>query len=549
MASAHNRRSIAKAAAAAGALSANVPAVVPAAGTSYTSPMIAGSFMDGHDGGPRASFANYRLGYNPMSPISITMGTVPNRDANLAAAVASDLSLSNPTLATIVDTLCASAVGTGMTLSSKPDCEALGIAPEQAEAISHHIETAFDEWANNPLHCDHTGRRTLHELADTAFRVAMLTGEILTVYGWKRHRGSRWASKVNLLSPGQLDQTVSRIEEGRNVMQGVAFDNAGVVVGYYIRSAPLGSLNVNAMPKYMPERTAWGRRVVLHAFECKDPRQLRGVSPIMAALAPAQDRNWLGEKVLGAAALQASFAMTIESEDRPENIANSLSVDNDMSGMARWTQDRHDFYSSAKVDFSTAKVNFLARGDRLRMNQPASPNQTFQDFDKGLTRQSARAAGATYEDISGDYSETNFAASRMAQYIPGLLTAKRRKMFVEAFYRAAFEVWLEEALANGAIDVPRDAAPFWVARDAWTRASFLGAPPPEPDRKKAADAVQKELETGILSVTDAMAARGIDFDTHLETLEREAAQFEARGLIHPLKLAALKVQAAKNKGN
>lgn len=515
-------------------------------GAGYAGTASASSFMDGHDGGPRLSWATYRGGgWNPMSPVQTVFGTIPPRETSVAASVASDLAANNPTLAAIVESIVASGVGTGLTVSSKPDAAALGISPDDAADLATSIEKAFAEWAGNPDHCDWTGRHDFHALAATAFRSAILTGEIAGIVGWRRAGNSAWGTKLNLLAAGQIDMLTTRLVDGLHVVHGVAFDDAGILVGYFVRPAPLGNPFVIPMPKFMPARTPWGRPVVVHIFEALDGRQIRGISPLVAALTPAHDRSFLGERVLTAASIQSSFALTIESDDRPEVLAAGLGTDNDLSGMEKWARERRDWYDSAKVDVAPGKVNFLARGDKLKMNQPGTPNSTFDDFDKSLVRQAARAAGVTYEDASGDYSQTNFAASRMANFVPSLLTARRRKLYVEGFYRAAFEAVIEEAFARRMVEVPAGAPPFWAAKEAYLKAAFLGSPPPEPDRLKAANALETELSNGLITLTEALAQRGVDADQHFEQLKSEADMLASLGFTHPLVMAGEK---AKVKG-
>lgn len=505
-------------------------------------PAVAGSFTEGHQGGPRLSWANYGGGmtYNPLSPLNTTLGSIPNREAHRAASIASDFQFSNPTVATIFDTLETTGVGTGLTVSSKPDADALGISPEEARALAHAMETKFATWAANPLECDWTGRFDLHQIAATAYRVALVTGEVLAVMGWNRHPGGRYFSKVNLLNPGQLDTFFTRFIDNMRVLQGVAFDEAGVLVGYFIRSAPLGNTFVNPMPKFIPTRTRFGRRLVVHIFEAKDARQIRGVSPIVAALTPSQDKAFLGERILAAAAVQASFAMTVESDD--VTVREGLGAEDELAAFKAWAEAREIYYGRNALNIAPGKVNFLPRGDKLRMNTPGSPNAEFDAYDKSLNRQAARAAGSTYEDTSGDYSNTNFAASRMANHVPSLLNAKRRRNYVEGLYRAAYECFVEEAIAMGEVELPKNAPPFWSMRDAYCKASFLGSPPPEPDKLKAANAAKTELELGLSTLTDALAARGTDFESHVETLQSEREVLRAAGFVHPLDLAAMKAK-------
>lgn len=513
---------------------------IPPEAIAETAPMQPkAGYMDSttSGGGHRLSFANYQLSAGVAQPYAISFGNVPDRDRNIAASVATDLAQTNPTMSTAVDTLQVQAVGTGLTLSSKPDWRRLGITEKQARDLAHDIETAFATYAGDPDAVDYTGRFDLHQLANTAYRQWLTIGEAFAVFGWKVSSTSAFRTKLNLLNPFQLAPDIFRREANMNIWQGVCFDDDGRLVGFMVRESPLGSVVFNGMPRFIPARMPWGRVNALHLFEQRDGRQIRGVSPLMAATVAALDRKFLGERVLASAAVQSILAVTMESEMRPDEANGAMGVNepplppDDM--LAAELAPRVEWYSKNRFGAEPGKVVVLPKGDKLKMNSPGSPNQTFHDFDKNLTRQAARGAGTTFEDVSGDFSETSYSASRMATYTPSLLNARRRRDIVIPIYRETFRNWLEEAFALGAIQLPKGAPPFWMMPDAYCRADFLGSPPPEPDRLKAANAAKTEMENGLTTISDELARRGVDFETYLETVKSEIAALQAIGIVHP----------------
>ncbi len=516
----------------------NLPAVRQS--TELAPPNVKADFQSGTDGrGPRLAWARYQsplgMGWNAgaNSPLAIQYGGRTARDAVAASVIANDLATSNPALSTILDTSETNAVGTGLTLSSKPDADALGISPEAARKLSHAIETRWKAWAENAREVDISGRFDMHGLAAAAYRSALLNGEIVATLDWQSFRGVTTRTKVALLDTRQLDATIIGERDGWRVLNGVAFDQRGRVGGYYLRELPLGATYIQPMAKFTPAFTAWGRRKVIHLFELKDPRQVRGLSPLVGALTPAQEREANAEFTLANALLQTQFALTVESDLPPQAALGGLSVNDEMSGMSGFVEDRASWYSKSKISPQPGTVNHLAPGDKLKMNKVENPTATFDAFDKSLTRKAARAAGESYENVSGDYSMTNFSASRMAGEQPHRMTMKRRRNLVEAFYRAVFDAWLEEQLETGAIEAPDGAPPFYAMRDAYTSSKWLGWGRAEPDKKKAADATVLELENGLTTFEDALAERGLDLETHIQNLKNERDLLKAAGLDHP----------------
>ncbi|MCW2284904.1 lambda family phage portal protein [Rhodoblastus acidophilus] len=516
---------------------AGLPAVAPPAALAEALKAQAG-FMDGTDGkGPRLAWARYSVpfgGYGWSTganvPYAITMGGQHAREAPLASAVANDLATSNPALATILDNLEVDGVGTGLTLSSKPDAQALGISDEAARALSHAIETKWAAWINSPIECDYVGRFDGHQIAAAAYRAYLLNGETLATLEWARVPGATTRTKVNLLDNRQLDTTITRIEDGRKVLSGVAFNDRGQIAGFYLRSLPLGNTVVAPMAQFVPARTSWGRVRVAHIFELRDPRQVRGLSPLIAALTPAQEKESLGEFTLANAMLQTQFALTVESDLPPQHAFGSLEVNDAMSIIDGFVKLREERYSQAKIQPQPGVVNHLAPGDKLKFNKVENPHQTFDAFDKSLTRKAARAAGLAYEQVSGDFASTSFSASRMAMEAPHRINMKRRRNILERFYRIMFEAWAEEMFETGQIETPEGAPPFWQAREAYCAGKFLGIGRFEPDPKKAVEADVLALENNIETLEDVLARRGRDLETHLAQVAAERALMAQYGL-------------------
>lgn len=521
------------------------PAQLPVAQT-LNLPAIKAAFTDGTDGKPRLVWAKYSAppwGFSggAGNPYVLTMGGRTARDQGPASAVASDLSTSNPLLATILENLVTNAVGTGLTLSAKPDAAVIGITEDEARALSHEIETRWNAWARNPLETDLAGRHDLHQLAAAAFTSYLIHGEAVATLDWRHFPGAMTRTKVALLDPAQLDRTVTRVEGGQHVLNGVAFRD-GRVAGYYLRDLPLGNMSAAPIATFHAAHTSWGRQRVIHLFDLKDMRQVRGLSPLVAALTPAHERENLSEFTLANALLQSQFALTVESDLPPEAAMDGLAVSDVQSGVStfeRSLKERGDFYTNAKITPQPGVINHLMPGDKLKFNAVQNPSHTFADYDRSLTRKAARAGGDSYENVSGDYSQTNFSASRMAAEQPHRLNVRRREAIVVPFYRAVYAAWLEEQLETGAIRLPRNAAPFWWAKEAYVAAKFIGLGRFQPDPKKAAEADILALVNNLETLEDVLAERGKDLETHVAQIASERKLLAKYGLT----FAGLSVQA------
>jgi capsid protein len=235
----------------------------------------------------------------------------------------------------------------------------------------------------------------------------------------------------------------------------------------------------------------------------------------------------LQETTVASQALQAAYAITLESQLPPAQALGGLVVSEDgydpLAAREKWYQ------ATGGVKINPGTVNVLSPGDSLKMNRPNGLSGDYGEFNSALIREASRAAGALVEAISGDFSKTSFSASRLAVELPYRITLRRRKMIVERFYRAIFEAWLEEQIERSLIQLPPGAKPFQQARSAYTNAVWLGSGRVEADRKKAAEATALELSMGLTTFAEACSDRGLSFEAILEQRVQEQKALEASG--------------------
>ena len=508
--------------------------------------------MDGADGRRAMAWTNthyngwghgypgYRFGGAPGWEIA--------RERSTASALSSEMVTTNSVIATLVENLGTQAVGNGLTLSAKPDHVALRISPEEARKLSDVIERKWRRWSSNPLECDASGRHTLHQLATASFKSYLLTGESVVAIDWRPVKGATTRTKIKLLDSRQIDQSKTQVNASGSVVQGVAFDKGGRVTGYYILPYELGALSYTPITKYVPAHTSWGRPRILHLFDPIVPGQLRGLSPLAATLTPAQTKGVLREYTVAAAFVQTMFAASVES-DLPDALkglnANkghdaplggwSGSPEPQTTGPNDWLAAHAAYYGADnKVSLNPGVVNHLYKGDSLKIHRSEAPNATYESFDKSLLREGAKAAGASFEDTSGDYSQTSFSASRLALDLPGRINDRRREAIVVRFYKAAYRCWLEEQFETGAIVLPKGAPAFWEAVDAYTESKWRGKGKAVADPLKQAQADILEIENGLSTLEEKLGERGLDFEEVVTQRAAERRELEKVGLYFPV---------------
>jgi lambda family phage portal protein len=500
-------------------------------------------FMDGTDGKPSLTWARYNVPYMTAGygPYFGAPGSEISRERAVAAVVSTDLLTSNSSIATLVENFATYAIGNGLTLSSRPNADMLGISPEAARDLSHQIESAWHLWANNAVECDSSQRHNLHQLATASFKGWLLNGESVVAFDWQSGNGAVTKTKVRLIDARQLDQSITRMTEDGSILTGVQFDKSGRVVGYWLRPYVLGNYNAVPQPVFVRARTTWGRPRMLHLFDLLVPGQIRGLSPLTAALSPSHAKGTLREFALASALVQTMTATTIESDMPTRQALGQFQVNDELQGYnvaqngspEAWLKSRGEFYGEAKVQLQPGVVSHLAQGDKLKMHRAETPNATYDSFDKSLGREAAKAAGSSAEDLTGDYSQTSFSASRLAMELPHRINERRRMAIVKPFYQNAFRAWLEEQIETGRIKLPAGAPEFWQAPDAYCCALWRGTGKPTSDPLKTAQADVLELENGLTTLEAKLGERGLDFEEVVAQRKAEREQLLAAGLPYP----------------
>lgn len=500
-------------------------------------------FQDGTDGKPSLSWARYQgsprftAGFGPWYGAP---GAEISYERSVAAAVSLDLLTSNTGVATLVENFATYAIGTGLTLSARPKHDVLGISPEVARALSHVIETKWALWANSPVECDASQRHNVHQLATANFKSWLLTGEGVFLCDWRKGNGALTHTKVKLIDPRQIDQSITRVTDDGCILQGIQFDKVGRLVGFWIRPFVLGNFSMAPQPVFVAARTSWGRARAVHLFDLLVPGQVRGLSPLIAALSPAHSKATLREFTLASNYIQSMTATTIESDMPTKDALAQFQVNDGLQGygnapsMAEWAKGKGEFYGEAKVQLQPGVISHLAAGDKLKLHRSETPNATYDAFDKSLGRETAKAAGSSASDFSGDYSQTSFSASRLELELPFRINERRRMAIVKPFYQTVFASWLEEQIETGAIELPSGAPEFWQAKDAYCNALWRGAGKPTSDPLKTAQADVLELENGLSTLEAKLGERGLDFEEVVAQRKAEREMLEAAGLPYPM---------------
>ena len=442
-------------------------------------------------------------------------------------------------LAGAIDQTVASVVGPGLRLNAKPDVAALGWTPKQGTDWARATEKRFEAWSNNPLECDAAGRQTLGQLSAAAFRSWLATGEIVATIPWIERPVSATRTKVQLFQSHRLSQSTL----GSRLFQGVWLDGNNMPIGYRFRPTmyPGQAPDLSAIELDVPARDRLGRTLVVHVFDGQ-AGQVRGISPLTPVLKVLRQYDQLADATLTAALIQAIFAATIKSGAPTAEVLDALQSKDEQDDRASPSGGsiddlfgaRQGWYQNTKIDLGQfGKIAHLFPGDELDFKRSEHPNSTYKDFARFLLREIARCLGMTFEDFTGDYEGTSYAASNNATSIVWQVALYRRFHIVRPFTQPVYEAWLEEEIDAGRTPFPGGLPAFLAQRAAACQAEWRGPAKPQADLLKTAKAYEVLLETGTVSRSAICADMGTSYTDVAHELADERSLREELKLPDP----------------
>jgi len=427
-------------------------------------------------------------------------------------------------------------VGNGLRLNAQPDHEALGITEEQGAALAQQIERRFRSWASRPYECDIEGRRNFAQMQAAWLMSFFAFGEGLAELPWRERAGGTWGTKVRLIEAWRLSQTSDPMN---NLAQGVFQDADGLPIGYLIKRPDrfMGDTEIAVRA-----RDRYGRQRVVHAFDGM-VGQVRGVSPMVPALAVARQFDQLANATLMASIIQAVFAASVTSDSPTEETMDALLTPQEkaqagtggMTPYDAWFEAQSGWYDKAHINVGVAgRIAHLFPGQKLDFHGAKTPNSNYKEFATVLLREMARAIGITYEGMTGDYAGVTFSSVRMASDEIFRIVAYRRQNIVAPFCQAAYEAWLEEEIDRGWINFPGGMDRFLAQRAEACRAEWRGTPKPIADDLKAAKSHQILYAMGIVSASQISGDIGTDYEETTGELAREKAMRRRLGIAEPI---------------
>ncbi|MBN2204299.1 MAG: phage portal protein [Thermoleophilia bacterium] len=409
-------------------------------------------------------------------------------------AAAHDLVRNNGNAEGAVTTIEDHVVGWG--IAAKPK-KAPGVP---AASIAKAAEL-WEAWAGTAA-CDAEGTKDFAGIQRLVMRTVAIAGECLVR---KRTRypedGLPLPLQLEVLDPDYLDtpKTVPRLQNGGRIVHGIETNVIGKRVAYWLfPEHPGGALMPTMRSRRVPAES------VLHVYRQDRPQQLRGVSWFAPVLLKFKDEDEFEDATLMKQKIAACLAVVTSDVDGSSAPVGEAEDTSDVAGL---------------IDsLEPGMIANLPPGRSVDVVNPPTVRE-FADYSKTTHRAIACGLGISYEDQTGDYSNVNFSSARMSRL--------RHWARVERWRWGMLIPQLCDPVWSWAME----AAAIVGVRNAPARAGWSPQPMPMIEPDKEGLAYQRNVRSGLMSLSEAIRERGYDPEELLDEMAEDNKRLDRLGII------------------
>lgn len=436
-------------------------------------------------------------------------------------------------------------VGTHLRLSAMPDYRALAIRfgikafdatwayefQRAAEALWRTYTESPDCWN------DVTRQWTIGQQFRIAARHKLIDGDALVLVYWLPERigygGADYATAFLVVDPDRLSNPYQMVDT-KFLRGGVQIDANGVPIAYHIRSAEQNDWynSIESMVwERVPREEDDGWRRVIHDFDAERAGQHRGIGVFTPVLGHMRMLAKYYGVELQAATVASMFGTYVESPYDPALVQDALGgEDNELNAYqemrAEWAKER-------PATFGGVRVPTLAPGEKIVGVASEHPHSNFPAFAHEMLCVFAAATGVSVEQVTQDWSRTNYSSARAALMETWKTLTRRRHQFTTNTAGPMYGAWLWEAMERGELPLPFGAPAYIEAAGAYSRARWLGPARGWVDPTKEPQGTILRLESGTSTLDDEAAEQGKDWEEVLQQAAIERAAYKAAGVPMP----------------
>jgi lambda family phage portal protein len=451
-----------------------------------------------------------------------------------------DQERNNGLVYTAVDRKIDTVVGADIRPRVLPNWRVLGITQEAARDLGKQIEAHWSVYANDPDKMLDAGRRMNHGLmARVQYWHWLVDGRNATIPLWLPRYGADYGTTFMVIDPRRISNPDGK-PDSKMLRGGIELDRYGAPVAYHVRERNPGDIYANGNDfrwERIPAFTRFGRRRFIHGFAQRQAEQTQGRSPLLAVLKKGKMFEKRDDLELQAAAHLASMATYIKSEVPSEALFRMLgdaptgSEAMPAEMVANFMEFAADYYSRTKYMVNGVTVPHLLPNEEIGTVESQRAGADFVNSQQAWQRYFGWALGMPYEQISGDFSKSAYVGMQAAFNEAHKNVTSDRAMFGDQTLTPQFDLWLEEAIDDGVIQLPAPLTDYASCRKALLDGlAWIGPGRGTVDPLKTANAKRVNLETGIETLEQQLADTNIDAEDHIAQLALEEQMRRDAGL-------------------
>lgn len=430
-------------------------------------------------------------------------------------------------------------VGAQYRLNAKPRLRVLGLDETWEDEFSEEVEEKFTNWAESfNFWPDASRRNTLTSMVRLAVGTYLVAGEVLATAEWMREADRAYRTAIQMIAVDRLSNPGDQGYDMERTRGGVRLSASGAPIGYYIRQASPGGMfdwNRSMRWSYIRARNGIGRPQVIHIVEQQRPSQTRGVSQFAAALKEMRITKRFRDITLQNAVVNASFAAAIESELPPAQAFESLGGGDVGTSVVQYAQQFLGAIAAygnnaRNMQIDGVKIPHLMPGTKLNMMPMGKPGGIGSEFEQSLLRYLAADLGVSYEQLSRDYSQTNYSSARAGMVETWKYMQSRKKMVADRFASIVYRLWFEEAVNAGHIEAmnARSVPNMYdgLNMEAFCNAQWIGAGRGQIDELKETQAAVLRIKNRLSTYEQEIARMGEDYRPIFRQIAREKGVME-----------------------
>lgn len=434
-------------------------------------------------------------------------------------------------------------VGAQYLLNSRPLSKVLFGTEDAAweTEFQEEVETLFTLWSESPMNWTDAQRvNTLTDMVRLAVGSHTATGEVLASAEWMPNDGRSFRTAALMIDTDRLSTPMmGDFLLNSNIRNGVERDRRGAPIAYHIRNGHpndgLLSGSFDPAKRYtwrrVPARKPWGRQLVLHIFEQMRPDQSRGISTMVAALGEMRMTKHFRKTELQRAVIAATYAASIESDlpadavlamgggEEADN-ATSAWIQDYLSNVAEWQSGAN------RLHLAGTQIPVFVPGTHLKIQNPGAASPAGDKFEASLLRHIATALNVSYEELSRDFTNTNYSSARAAMTLTWKAMQSRKKKVADTTASFIYRLWLEECVNYNLLDSlkRRNVPTFYegMNAEAYSACEWIGAGRGQIDPLKETQASILRIKSGLSTKeTEIAQLSGGDWRRNARQIQRE----------------------------